>query len=54
MRSLIFLFTNLGVIKSRTMGWLGLVARIGEMRNGYNILVLKAERKRRLERFRRR
>jgi hypothetical protein len=34
------------VIKSRKMRWVGHVARIGEMRNVYNILVGKSEGKR--------
>jgi hypothetical protein len=34
------------VIKSRRMGWAGHVARMGEMRNAYKILVVTAERKR--------
>jgi hypothetical protein len=31
---------------SRTLGWEGLVARMGEMRNGYNILVRRPVGKR--------
>jgi hypothetical protein len=31
------------VIKSRTVRWVGNVARIGEIRNAYNILVEKSE-----------
>jgi hypothetical protein len=34
-----------GVIKSRRIRWTGNVARIGEMRKVYNILVRKTERK---------
>jgi hypothetical protein len=33
------------IIKSRRMRWAGHVARIGEMRNAYRILVGKAKRK---------
>jgi hypothetical protein len=36
------------------MGWAGLVARMGEMRNGYRILVRKPEGKRPLGTPRRR
>jgi hypothetical protein len=42
------------VIKSMRMRWMGYVARIGELRNGYKILVLKSEGKRPLGRPRRR
>jgi hypothetical protein len=42
------------VIKSRWMKWVGHVARMGEMRNTYNILVRKPEGERPLERPRRR
>jgi hypothetical protein len=38
-------------MKSRTMRWTDHVARIGEMRNIYNILVGKPEGKRTLVRF---
>jgi hypothetical protein len=41
-------------IKSRRMGWAGHVARMGEGRNGYRILVGKPEGKRPLGRPRRR
>jgi hypothetical protein len=41
-------------IKSRRMRWAGHVARIGEGRNVYRVLVGKPEGKRRLERPRRR
>jgi hypothetical protein len=41
-------------MKSRRMRWTGHVARMGEMRNAYNILVGKPEGKRRLGRPRRR
>jgi hypothetical protein len=34
------------VIKSRRVGWLGLVACMGKMRNAYDILVRKLEGKR--------
>jgi len=34
------------VIKSRTVGWAGLVARMGEMRRAYKIFVGKPEGKR--------
>jgi hypothetical protein len=37
------------VIKSRRMRWAGHVARIGEMRNAYNLLIGKHERKSHLE-----
>jgi hypothetical protein len=39
------------VIKSRRMRLAGHVARVGEMRNAYTILVEKPEGKRPLERF---
>jgi hypothetical protein len=42
------------VIKSIRMGWAGHVARMGEIRNVYKILVGKLERKRPLGRPRRR
>jgi hypothetical protein len=42
------------VIKSRRMRWVGRVARIGERRNAYTILVGKPEGKRPLGRPRRR
>jgi hypothetical protein len=42
------------VIKSRRMRWVGHVARMGEMRNVYKILVGKPEGKRPLRRSRRR
>jgi hypothetical protein len=41
-------------IKSRRMRWARHVARIGEMRNGYNVFVGMPERKRSLGRPRRR
>jgi hypothetical protein len=41
------------MIKSRRMGGARHVARIGEMRNAYNILVGKSEGKRPLGRLRR-
>jgi hypothetical protein len=41
-------------IKSRRMGWAGHVARMGEGRNVYRVLVRKPEGKRPLERPRRR
>jgi hypothetical protein len=34
------------MIKSKSMGWAGHVARMGEKRNAYRILVGKPERKR--------
>jgi hypothetical protein len=40
------------VIKSRRMRWAEHIARMGEMRNAYNILVLKSEKKRPLGRHR--
>jgi hypothetical protein len=42
------------MIKSRRMRWAGHVARMGETRNGYRILVGKPEGKRPLGRPRRR
>jgi hypothetical protein len=42
------------IIKSRRMTWVGHVARMGEKRNAYRLLVGKPERKRPLERPRRR
>jgi len=42
------------VIKSRRMRWAGHVARMGEMRNVYNILVGKPEERRSLGKHRRR
>jgi hypothetical protein len=42
------------IIKSRMMRWAGHVARVGEKRNAYRILVGKQERKRPLGRPRRR
>jgi hypothetical protein len=42
------------MIKSRKMSWAGHVARMGEKRIAYRILVVKPERKRPLERPRRR
>jgi hypothetical protein len=40
----------LRVIKSRRMGWVGNVTRIGEMKNSYKILAGKPEDKRPLGR----
>jgi hypothetical protein len=42
------------IIKSRRMRWTGYVARMGEKRNVYRLLVGKSERKRPLGRPRRR
>jgi hypothetical protein len=42
------------VIKLRRMRWAGHVARTGEMRNAYNIMVVNPERKRPLGRLHRR
>jgi hypothetical protein len=42
------------MINSRRMRWVGHVARMGYMKNAYNILVLKSEGKTRLGRPRRR
>jgi hypothetical protein len=42
------------IIKSRRMGWVGHVARMGEKRNAYRLLVGKTEGKRPLGRPRRR
>jgi hypothetical protein len=46
-------YASLNIIrlkKSRKMRWMGQVARLGEIRNAYNILVGKPERKRPLGR----
>jgi hypothetical protein len=43
----------IGIIKSRRMRWVGHVARMGEKRNGYRLLVGKPEGKRPLGRPRR-
>jgi hypothetical protein len=43
-----------GVIKARRMRWAGTVARMGEVRGAYNILVGRPERRRPLRRPRRR
>jgi hypothetical protein len=40
------------LIKSRWMRWTGHVARMGEMRNAYNILVGKSEGRRQVGRVR--
>jgi hypothetical protein len=45
---------SITVIKSRMLEWEGLGAHMGEMRNGYKILVRKRERKRELGRQRHR
>jgi hypothetical protein len=42
------------IIKSRTMRWVGHVARMGEKRNAYRLVVRKQEGKRLLRRPRRR
>jgi hypothetical protein len=42
------------MIKSKRMRWAGHVARIGEKRNAYGILLIKPEGKRPLRRSRRR
>jgi hypothetical protein len=42
------------IIKSRRVRWKGHVARMGEKKNAYTILVRKPERKRLLRRYRRR
>jgi hypothetical protein len=44
----------IGIIKSRRMRWAGHVARMGEKRNVYRLLVGKPEGKRSLRRLRRR
>jgi hypothetical protein len=49
-----FLRTKIRMIKSRRMRWEGHVARIGEKRNAYRILMEKPEGKRPLGRPRRR
>jgi hypothetical protein len=41
------------MIKSRRMIWMGYVARTGEKRNAYKVLVEKRERKRPYEIYRR-
>jgi hypothetical protein len=46
--------SNLRIIKSRRMSWTGHVARMGEKRNGYRLLVGKPEGKRPLRRPKRR
>jgi hypothetical protein len=45
---------NIRVIKARRMRWAGHVARMGEVRGAYNILVGKPEGRRQLGRPRRR
>jgi hypothetical protein len=45
---------SLGIMKSRRMRWAGHVARMGEKRNAYMLLVGKPEGKRPLRRPRRR
>jgi hypothetical protein len=42
------------MLKSRSLRWVGFVACMEEMRNAYNILILKPEGKRPLGRLRRR
>jgi hypothetical protein len=44
----------IGIIKSRSMRWAGHVARMGDNKNAYRLLVEKPEGKRPLERPRRR
>jgi len=44
----------IGVVKSRSMRWVGQVARMGRIRNSYRIFVGKAEGKRTLGKPRRR
>jgi hypothetical protein len=51
---LIILLLRIRVIKARRMRWAGYVARVGEVRGAYNILVGKLEGRRQLERPRRR
>jgi hypothetical protein len=46
--------SNIRVIKARRMRWAGHVARIGEVRGAYNILVGRPEGRRQLGRPRRR
>jgi hypothetical protein len=43
---------DIGVIKSRRIRWAGHVARMGEMRKAYKILIRKPERMRPLRRCR--
>jgi hypothetical protein len=50
----IFVLHSFQIIKSRRMRWAGHVARMGEKRNAYRILVGMPEGKRRLGRSRRR
>jgi hypothetical protein len=54
LRGLYSLLSIIRIIKSRRMRWEGHVARIGDKRNAYRLLVGKPERKRPLGRSRRR
>jgi hypothetical protein len=54
LRDLYSLPSIIRIIKSRRMRWAGLVARMGEKRNAYRLLVGKQEGKRPLRRPRRR
>jgi hypothetical protein len=52
LQNLYFLSSIIRIIKSRRMRWVGHVARMGEKRNVYRLLVGKPERKRPLGRLR--
>jgi hypothetical protein len=54
LHNLCFSPSTIRIIKSRRMGWAGHVARMGERRNVYRLLVGKPEGKRPLGRLRRR
>jgi hypothetical protein len=54
LKSLLIVYVIDGIIKSRRMRWAGHVARMGETRNVYRLLVRKPEGKRPLGRPRRR
>jgi len=54
LRNFCFSLNDIGMIKSRRMKWSGHVGRMGDMRNEWNILVGKPERKRTFGRPRRR
>jgi hypothetical protein len=54
LRDLYFSPSIIRIIKSRRMRWVGHVARMGEKRNAYRLLVGKPEKKRPLGRPRRR
>jgi hypothetical protein len=54
LHNLFFSPNIISMIKSRRMGWVGNVARMGEMRNVYKILIVRSEVKGLLGRPRRR